>query len=460
MRQNAEDACYHGCWRRKIEDIESVHVPDRPALPTPSAFYGWAVVCLLTLGYACAFVDRQILNLLAPKIQRDFVLSDVETSLLLGPAFALFFAVSGLAFGRLADRGNRSRIVAFGVAGWSVLTAMCGLAPNFSALFAARIGVGVGEAALSPAAVSLIGDLFPAERRSAPMAIFGFGSNIGNAGAYFLGAALIPAAPVALPLLGLRQPWQATFIFVGLPGLILAALALLVKEPARRELMQPAASASNDWGYLRARLQLYGLIIGGASLMGLQGYSVGAWEASFYTRRFGWTSETIGLVIGLKSLTSSCLGTIFATWLSRRLRRAGHADASLRTMQLGAAMMIVPATLAWQMPVPWLVVPFSGLITFSLVFTLNFVGLAVCDVTPNEKRGLVFSLYLLISVILGLGLGPLLVAAISQYVYRGSLASALSTTSLLVAPAALLLLMLARRPFRRALAEAASWGGS
>ncbi len=419
--------------------------------------YGWAIVILLTVGYACAFIDRQILNLLAPKIQRDFVLSDIQTSLLLGPAFALFFAFSGVAFGRLADRGNRSRVIVCAIAAWSVLTAICGLAPNFPALFAARIGVGVGEAALAPSAVSLVSDLFPPAKRNAPMAIFGLGGNLGNAFAYFLGAALLPAAPVMLPLLGLRQPWQATFIFVGLPGLLIAFVALFMKEPARRELMSMHTAPARDWAYLRRRLPLYGLIIGGASLMGLQGYSIGAWEASFYTRRFGWTSETIGLVIGVKSLSSSVLGTLCATRLAVWLRRAGYADANLRTMLTGTAMMILPATLAWQMPDPRLVVLLSGLTTFSLVFTLNFVGVAFCDVTPNEKRGLVYSVYLLISVILGLGVGPLIVAVLSQYLYHGNLANSLSTTAVLVAPAGLFLLILSRRHFNRALKDAAAW---
>jgi MFS family permease len=427
------------------------------AAPVRSPLYGWAIVALLTVGYACAFIDRQILNLLAPKIQHDFVLSDVQTSLLLGPAFAVFFAFSGVAFGRLADRGNRSRVIVFAITAWSVLTAVCGLAPNFPALFAARIGVGVGEAALAPSAVSLVSDLFPPAKRNAPMAVFGLGGNLGNAFAYFLGAALIPAAPLMLPLLGLRQPWQATFIFVGIPGLLIACVALFVKEPARRELMNPQAVPARDWAYLRQRLPLYGLIVGGASLMGLQGYAIGAWEASFYTRRFGWTSETIGLVIGVKSLSSSILGTLCATRLAVWLRRTGYADANLRTMLTGAAMIILPASLAWQMPDPRLVVPLSGLTTFSLVFTLNFVGVTFCDVTPNEKRGLVYSVYLLISVILGMGVGPLMVAVFSQYLYRGNLANSLSTTGLLFAPSGLILLLLSRRHFNRALKDAVAW---
>ena len=430
---------------------------ERPDRPTPSPLYAWAVVALLSGSYSCAFIDRQILNLLAPRIEQDFALSDVQTSFLLGPAFALFFAFSGVAFGRLADRGNRARIISAGIAAWSVLTALCGLAPNFPVLFAARIGVGVGEAALSPSAVSLISDLFPPEKRAAPLATFNLGSNLGTSMAYLLGAAIIPAAPVLLPLVGVRQPWQATFIFVGLPGLLIALLTRLIREPARRERMNVGRPPSRDWSYLRQRFPLYALIISGAALMALQGYAIGAWETSLYTRRFGWTSGTIGLILGLKVLFSAGTATILAGRLAQRLRRAGHLDANLRTMLIGSAIMILPATLAWQMPDPRLVILLSGLQSFGMTFALNLAGATFCDVTPNEKRGLVFSVYMLASVVVGLGAGPPVVAMLSQYVYHGDLANALSTTGLIATPAAFVLLLLSRRPFRRALAEAASW---
>ena len=138
--------------------------------PYPNRKYAWYVVFILFLAYTSSFIDRQIMALLVEPIKRDLGLNDTQFSLLHGFAFAIFYTFMGLPLGRLADRRNRKKIIAIGITIWSLLTAACGLAKTFSHLFLARIGVGVGEAALSPAAYSIISDLFPLKRRSLPVA--------------------------------------------------------------------------------------------------------------------------------------------------------------------------------------------------------------------------------------------------------------------------------------------------
>ena len=156
----------------------------------PAAGYAWYVVALLTLAFVCSFIDRQILNLLVGPIQRDLGIGEKEMSLLMGASFAVFYTLFGIPLGRLADTASRRWLIVVGVAFWSLMTAACGLGRNFWQLALARIGVGIGEASLSPAAYSLIADYFPPERRSTALGVYGMGIYIGSGLALILGGAL------------------------------------------------------------------------------------------------------------------------------------------------------------------------------------------------------------------------------------------------------------------------------
>jgi MFS family permease len=204
------------------------------------------VVVVLTAAYIVSFIDRQILALLVVPIQRDLGLSDTQMGLLLGPSFAVFFALFGIPIGRLADRGTRRNIVAVGIAAWCAMTALCGLARNCLQLLVARIGVGVGEATLGPCALSLISDYFPAERRARPLGFYAMGVSVGSALALLIGGKVVAwvfAAPsLLLPLLGELRAWQAVFLVVGAPGLLMSLLMLTVREPPRREVLHAPSS--------------------------------------------------------------------------------------------------------------------------------------------------------------------------------------------------------------------------
>ena len=191
-----------------------------------SATSGWITVAFLTIAYLFSFIDRWILGLLIEPIKADLGLTDTQIGLLLGPAFAIFYATMGLPLGWLADRRNRVRIVAVGIGLWSLATAASGLAKSFIHLFIARMSIGIGEATLSPCAMSIISDSFPREKRSRPIAVYTTALSLGAGLASLLGAAVLTWAKtggdITFPLLGALAPWQATFIVVGLPGLLLA----------------------------------------------------------------------------------------------------------------------------------------------------------------------------------------------------------------------------------------------
>lgn len=207
-------------------------------IPWPTSKQGWFLVVMLTIAYIFSFLDRYVLGLLIEPIKADLGLTDLQISWVVGFAFAVFYASMGIPLGWLVDRKNRTVIVALGVTVWSLATAFSGLATKFWHLFVARMMVGAGEATLSPAAFSMIGDSFPPEKRGKPIGFYSMALSIGAGLASLIGGVVLLWAKetpsITLPLVGEVAPWQATFIAVGLPGLLIAVVFLLMKEPVRR----------------------------------------------------------------------------------------------------------------------------------------------------------------------------------------------------------------------------------
>ena len=194
--------------------------------PYPPASYAWYVVGVLTFVYVFSFIDRTILNLLVAPIRRDLDINDTQMSVLMGSAFALAYTFFGIPLGRMADSQNRRGLIAVGFVVWSLFTAGCGLAKNFWQMLLMRIGVGVGEASLSPAAYSLIYDYFPPHRRATALSVYGTGIYLGGGLALLLGGVVIKLASAqeswVLPIIGETRPWQVIFLMVGLPGVIVS----------------------------------------------------------------------------------------------------------------------------------------------------------------------------------------------------------------------------------------------
>ena len=189
---------------------------------TKSLKYAWYVVFLLAIANISSFLDRQILGLLVGPIKRDMHLTDTEVSLLMGLSFALFYTVFGVIIGRFADRTNRRNIIMAGIALWSLLTALCAGVKNYSQFFVARMGVGVGEATLSPSAYSMIADYFPKRKLATALSVFTMGIFLGSGLALAIGAGLVAGLPtegtIAVPLLGNIYHWQKLFLMIGLAG--------------------------------------------------------------------------------------------------------------------------------------------------------------------------------------------------------------------------------------------------
>ena len=389
----------------------------------------WYAVTVLLIAYGVSVADRFVLSLLVQPIKLDLGLSDTKISLLHGLAFAIFFSIMGIPIARLADRYSRRMIIASGIAVWSMMTAACGLATGYWQLFSARVGVGVGEAALSPAAYSMIADLFPPQKLGRALSVYTIGAYIGAGLAFIVGGlvvqSIIDAPTITLPIIGTIRSWQVAFFVVGLPGILVAALMFTVTEPVRRIKTNAAFSGnaheavpiSQVLSYLWSRRRVYGAHFLGFSFLAIVFNSTVAWTPAFLDRSFGMTVGQSGPAIGTIILIFGSSGLVVGGWLADRLVLKGYADGTLRAGVVAGLGCIPFASLLPLMPsVTWVLVAYCPLLFFTS-FGFGAAAAALQQITPNRLRALVSALYLLVLNLIAAGLGPTLTALITDYVF-------------------------------------------
>ncbi|MEQ1516721.1 MAG: MFS transporter [Usitatibacteraceae bacterium] len=394
---------------------------------TNSMAYPWLVVGILMVAYVFSFVDRQILNLLVAPIRRDLGISDTKMSLLMGFSFAIFYTILGIPLGRMADRWSRRGLIAGGVVVWSFMTALCGLAGSYWQLFLFRIGVGVGEATLSPAAYSMIADYFPPERRATAISVYSMGIYLGSGIAFLLGGLVIKFAvaqgALTLPIIGDVRPWQVVFFVLGSSGIVFSLAFLLVREPLRQGMAGNASQVpfSTVVAYLWKNRRTVLCHNFGFAMLAFCSYGTAAWVPSFFVRTFGWNAGQVGIVYGLIVMVFGCLGIVFGGWLADRWLKHGKTDAALRVGILAASIAIAGGvflmagngTLAAVLMVPTV---------FALGMPFGAAPSAIVAIVPNQMRGQTAAVYLFIVNLIGLGVGPTAVALVTDYVFRDDLA--------------------------------------
>jgi MFS family permease len=417
--------------------------------------YSWYVVFVLIVAYTFSFIDRQILTLLVGPIRETLQISDTQISLLHGLAFALFYSIMGIPIGRMVDGRKRTSIIAGGIAVWSVMTAMCGLAQNFVQLFLARIGVGVGEAALSPGAYSMISDEFPPEQRPRAMSLYISAAYVGGGIATIAGGALIAMMPpVSLPLIGHMEPWQALFGVVGLPGLLVALWVLTLREPKRTGLKAgPQPSLGELKEFLSVRRGAFGFLILGYAMSGVMWQAAIAWIPTYFIRIFGWTASQVGLPYGLISMLCGMSGIILGGWIATRLRQKGRLDANILIGLLAIAIALPSGVAATFMPTPIPALALFGVFLFGCAMPWGSAVAALHEITPNQMRGQISAIHLFCLSLIGTGVGPTLVALFTDKFFKNdaALGSSMAITIAIAAPVSSVLLWLARRPYREAL---------
>lgn len=428
------------------------------AWPHPAR--AWWTVGVLTFAYIVSFVDRTAMSLLIGPIQADLRFNDVQLALLQGAAFGLFYTLMGLPLGWLADRVSRVRLIAAGVALWCLATAACGISRNFAQMFLARIGVGVGEAALSPAAVSLISDNFPSDRRGLPIAVYTMAVSLGAGLALVIGGLVIQAvneAPaIHLPVLGELAGWQAVFIIIGLGGAILLPMLATVPEPERRNEKAPGSGereAVGLWAFLLGNRRFFGVYYAGVAGCALLISGVMAWAPAFFMRAHGWTAPETGLRYGLVVMVFGPLGTIGAGYLATRLARRGLVGAPL--IVCGAVMLLAspPLILAALASNGWAALAAFALATVFLAAPGGVAIQTLQDVCPNALRGRATALYFLSANIVGLTFGPLIAAALTVHVFGDPVdtGKSLAALSVMAGPITAALLFSALKPYRKLL---------
>ena len=385
--------------------------------------YAWYLVGVLCVAYTLSFVDRMILALLVEPIKRDLGISDTQVGLLHGFAFAIFYTTLGVPIARLADRTDRRRLIAAGIAFWSAMTALCGLARGFWELFLARIGVGVGEASLSPAAFSMLADAFPADRLGRALGVYSSAIFAGAGIALLVGggvaAAAASAAAVHLPLVGSVQPWQLTFIVVGAPGLLVALWVLSLREPPRRGVaiaarQEPLAAV---FGWMRRHARAYGCHFAGFALLALVFNATIAWLPSVFVRVHGWSSGQAAFWIGSLLLVCGTTGIVAGGFAADAWRRRGKPDGSMR-VGLTSALGVLPFAAAVPAAAsPWMAVALLGPLLFFSAFAFGAAAAGLQWLTPPAMRAQVSALFLFVNNLVGIGAGPVAVALLTDRVF-------------------------------------------
>jgi MFS family permease len=425
----------------------------------PSLGYAWYVVIVLMICYTLSFIDRQILSLLVAPIKQDLGISDARIGLLQGLAFAVFYTLLGFPLGRVADRKSRRNLIAVGVFAWSFMTAVCSLAHSFWSLFLARMGVGVGEATLGPAAFSLISDYFPKERLGKALSVYSAGIFIGAGMANIVGGTVSQAAikmpPVTLPLVGTMAPWRLTFLIVGIPGLLIGLLAYSVREPLRKNVLRNVDGQVSEVGLREVFDQLilrWRSVVGvslGLSSQAMCNYALQAWAPTFFIRVFGWNLRQAGLVLGLMILIAGCLGMYAGGVLCERWQRRGISEAPLKVGvvgTVGAGIFFVLAMCIQQ--VAWtltLLVP----ALFFLAVPVGSSYAALQLIFPNQLRGQVSALLLFTITVGGLVLGPWFVGILNDRMGLNMVGYSLAITVGLASLVSAILFRTTYAPYRK-----------
>jgi MFS family permease len=381
----------------------------------------WVGTAILMITYAFAFIDRQILSLLVEPIKHDLHLSDAQLSLLLGLAFVALLALIGLPIGRLVDTRRRTAIIAVGVAVWSMMTVSCGLAQNYLQLLLSRMGVGVGEACLTPSAYSILADYFPAKRRGLAFGIYGVSVYVGLGLSFVIGGEVIGrlgAGPFVLPWIGAMATWRLAFIAVGLPGLLVAALVAMLAEPERRGAGPTAPHLRDVYAYLRAWWLPILLTDVCLAFVAMTGYSLTAWIPSFFIRTYGWTPPEIGHRFGIVIVFSGIVGYVTGGWAGDALVARG-VKAGRLVLVVAAALTAIPFAIAAPLAGDgWHALALYGATLCFVTMGTSLIPAVQLGIVPAGMRGLAISLGTLIVNSLGLGLGPTAVALITDYVIR------------------------------------------
>ncbi len=385
--------------------------------------HGWRshyALLMLLLIYTMSYIDRQIMGILVQPIKQEFGVSDTAMGVLTGLAFALFYGVLAIPFGRYADRANRRNFVAYCCAAWSVMTALCGMSTGFWSLALARMGVAVGEAGGGAPSISMIADHYPPQQRGRAMSVYMLGPQLGIVLGFGLGGWIAQ-----------HHGWRAAFLSMSVPGLLAAFLLRFTAVEPRRGTWETAAGAASappteplgvvlrDLWASRAFVRITLAVL----LMVFAGTGIGIWTPAFLVRSHGMTLQGAGAVMGILGGLAAVTGTLACGWLSdvmakrdRRWRVGVPLMGCVLSVPLGLAFYLMPATHPWMiggfaMP---RAMAFYVLFGFVTVWWTAPVYAMLAELIVPYRRATAMAVFGLVSTIIGAGFGPLAVGMLSD----------------------------------------------
>ena len=371
------------------------------------------------LASIVSFVDRQVVAIVVEPMKADLAISDSQIGWLYG-VFAVFYALAAWPIAFVADRYSRKHIIAVGIFFWSVMTILCGLSRQFMHVFLARIGVGVGEASLGPATVSMVGDMFPRSQIPLALSVFQTAAVMGSGMAFIIGGFVLEvvqqAEPLVLPVVGALKPWQQTFVYVGLPGLLLAFVFLLIREPQRQRASGTQAPVSAIVEFYRSNLKVLSLHHVGFLAFALAGYAFVFWSVSFFVRVHGADAASAAQTFGWIFLIAGPLGPVLAALLARRFTGQGRRDGNiLAGMVMGAIGVPCVVLIQFVPSIEWAYVLYVPAMLFvNAPFGLANGSLPV--IAPSAIHAQVAAVYLFV-VSLGNLLGPPITGFFNEVIF-------------------------------------------
>ena len=406
--------------------------------------YGWYVAFILLIGFTFSFIDRQVLNLLVVPIQNDLNITDTQISALQGLAFVITYVGLCVPIGRIIDKTHRVSVMIIGLLVWSFATVACGFSKNYISMFIARMGIGAGESTVHPGSISILGDYFDSDKIASPMSIYLLGPYLGAGIAMIFGAQVLDwtsqmDSNITLPIIGEVAPWQLTFIAVGLPGILVACLFLTIREPKRRikEIeSNEAPSFKKIAEYIKNNWQVYGAIIIGNSCLIILLYGLQSWVPTMLLRVYEWDLIQSGRIYGLIAMLAGSAGVLSGPFVLKFMNKKNINAPHFKLAIFGISMASLSLVL----------LPFQANVNIALIFvtlasffvTLPLAGTssAMVIVSPNRIRGVITGIYVVVTSVFGLVLGPFLVASSTDFIFQdpNAVAKSLALVSVLIGP--------------------------
>lgn len=394
--------------------------------PWPTPRRAWWAVMVFSLAAMLSYTDRQILLILIDPVRGELALSDAQVGLLQGLAFALVYSIAGLPLGRAADLFPRRIVILAGVLVWSVATLACALSHGFGSLFVSRLFVGVGEACLAPAAMSMIGDYLPPSRRGIGIGVFVLGMVIGSGAAVLVGGSVLQLVQdgllAGLPYLGALRAWRAVVLLMALPGLLLALLLLTVAEPVRRLDREECAATVTTAAVLRffvdRRAQLFPLYLGMAA-MAVAENAMLSWIPALLSRNFGMRPADIGNYYGGALIVSAAVGIVAGSLLADRLMMRHGVRGRYGLLVAGAAAAL-PGMLAGAAAGSAGVIGLASLFCMLSAATGTVALTAIQDIVPGQMRGIASALSSVGNILVGVSLGAVLTPWVDAWLFAGA----------------------------------------